>query len=113
MAGDSAPPANSPLRAWNDWQEDPWAPPEVKAQRRRERHARWIASLSDRDWERLAVLVDQVDGASGPAALNDLDAPIRVGAAHPDEAGRFSGEGPLPEGTWVRRSHRTQVGHRW
>lgn len=73
-----SPDINSPFRAWSDWNADPWALPHVTAARRKERNARWVASLSDRDWERLARLADTSDGIV-PAALADLDAPIRVG----------------------------------
>jgi len=79
-------------RTFNDWVEDPWAPPEDKARRRRERHARWIASISARDWDRISALVDQVTGISSPARLDDLDACIAIGVRAPDARGGTSGQ---------------------
>lgn len=81
-----------PHRTFNDWIEDPWAAPADQARRRRERHARWIASISARDWERLSALVDQVTDVYNPARLDDLDADIAIGACSPGAEHRFSGQ---------------------
>jgi hypothetical protein len=72
------PALDSHLRRHNDWFEDPWAAPHVKARRRVERHRRWIASISDRDWTRLAERADQVLAGRDFARFDDLDAPIAI-----------------------------------
>lgn len=82
--GDGAPPANSPFRTFNDWQEDPWAKREDVERRRRERHKRWIASITARDWERLDQIANQICNMRPVAGLDDLDAPIRIGLIAPD-----------------------------
>jgi hypothetical protein len=83
-----------PHRTFGEWHEDPWANPEDKARRRRERHARWIASISDRDWHRLADLADQALGKISVERLDDLDATIAIGVhaiteSHPPNGERF------------------------
>ena len=83
-----------PHRTFGDWHEDPWASPEDKAARRRERHARWIASISDRDWQRLAELADKAVAGQPAARLDDLDAIIAIGvhpvaASHPPNGERL------------------------
>lgn len=79
----SGPPLSSHFRMHSDWQEDPWAAPEVKARRKRERHARWIASISARDWERLAMRADQEMAGQRFARFSDLDAVIDVAVGAP------------------------------
>lgn len=81
-----------PHRTFNDWVEDPWADDADRARRRRERHARWIAGISERDWTRLSDLVDQVTPVSSPARLDDLDAAVAIGTCAPGDETRFSGE---------------------
>jgi hypothetical protein len=86
------PSLDSHFRTHNDWHEDPWAAPAVKARRRRERHARWIASISDRDWKRLAARADVVLAGARLARFDDLDAPIAVYVAHPGDTHLPNGE---------------------
>ena len=71
-----------PWRTFGEWHEDPWADPADKALRRAERHARWIASISDRDWQRLADLADYAVAGNPNVRLDDLDACIAIGV-HP------------------------------
>jgi hypothetical protein len=60
---------------------------------RRERHARWKASLSDRDWARILALAKEVTPLYVPARLDDLDAPgIAVGVCPVGHETRTSGE---------------------
>lgn len=92
MQGLTGAPLPNPHRTHNDWTEDPWADPEVKRRRRAERNQRWIDSLSERDWRRLSDLVAQVEAGEFPARLDDLDAPIAVGACPPDWLKRYNGE---------------------
>jgi hypothetical protein len=66
-------------RTFGEWHEDPWADPADKARRKRERHQRWIASISDRDWERLARRADAVTAGGSFARMDDLDARIAIG----------------------------------
>lgn len=59
----------------------------------RERHTRWLDSLSDRDWS----CIHQAAATLGPdkfgAAVTDLDAKgIRIGLCPVDHARYFSGE---------------------
>jgi hypothetical protein len=57
--------------------------------------------LSEKDVARIKALAEaRVRDGTIPAALVDLDAPIRVGAYSEDEAYRFSGE---RLGTWAGR----------
>ena len=49
-------------------------PEEVREAEIRERHKRWIASLSDRDWDRIRALAREVTPQFSPARLDDLDA---------------------------------------
>ncbi|MDE2488810.1 MAG: hypothetical protein KGO51_15570, partial [Alphaproteobacteria bacterium] len=49
--------------------------PEERQQRRRARHRRWISSLSERDWARLARQADLVASGQAQARIEDLDAP--------------------------------------
>jgi hypothetical protein len=81
-----------PHRTFNDWVEDPWAAPADKARRRRERHARWVVSISERDLQRISDLVDQVTDGHLPARLDDLDASIAVGVRPPNAGGGTTGE---------------------
>lgn len=83
---------SSPFRTFNDWIEDPWGDPAEKRRRRAARNRRWTASLSDRDFERLAAAAGQVSPLQPGIVFADLDAPIRVGVAHPDSARHFNGE---------------------
>lgn len=83
-----------PHRTFGEWHEDPWADPEDKARRRHERHARWIASISERDWRRLAALADRRAAGVSTVRLDDLDASIAIGvhpigASHPPNGERF------------------------
>lgn len=78
------------------------APPQIEPQKpaisqlqhtRRERHKRWIASLSERDWARIAELAERVTPRSWPARLEDLDAPgIAVACWPADQPAGTSGE---------------------
>jgi hypothetical protein len=71
-----------PWRTFGEWHEDPWADPADKQRRREERHARWLASISDRDWRRLAKAAeDELAGKSRPR-FDDLDAPIAIGVVN-------------------------------
>lgn len=75
--------------------------PEERDRQRRLRHARWKASLSDRDWVRITALARQVTPGFTPARLDDLDAPaIAVGVCEVGHEGRSSGEriGTLRDG---------------
>ena len=88
------PPLDSPFRRQNDWFEDPWAAPHVRHRRKFERQRRWIASISDRDWVRLAERADQVAAGRSFARFEDLDAPIAIGvydsrASHLPNGERF------------------------
>lgn len=65
---------------------------EEREARRRERHKRWIASLSDRDWDRLAAMADSVLAGQRFARVADLDAPIYVGVIDPEEKHPPNGE---------------------
>lgn len=76
--------------------------PEERQRERRSRHARWKASLSDRDWARISALARQVTPIFTPARLDDLDAPgIAVGVCPAGEERRSSGEriGAMLEGS--------------
>lgn len=73
------------LRWHNDFFEDPYSSPEVKARRKRERHARWIASISDRDWARLKERAELTIAGQSFGRFDDLDAPIAIAVVHPDE----------------------------
>jgi hypothetical protein len=75
-------PFDSHFRRHNDWFEDPWAAPEVKARRKRERHARWTASISEHDWVRLRDRAGLVLGGQSFARFMDLDAVIDVAVCH-------------------------------
>jgi hypothetical protein len=89
------PPLGSHFRLHNDWFEDPWAAPEVKERRRRERHKRWIAAISERDWARLAERAEKVAAGERFARFMDLDAPFDIQVAHPThrmDAGERFGE---------------------
>ena len=76
-----------------------WATPiheEVTPEQRevihRARHRRWIASLTDRDWERLARRADETLAGARFAKIGDLDAPIAVYVAHPKDTHLPNGE---------------------
>jgi hypothetical protein len=81
-----------PWRTFGECHEDPWAAPADKARRRGERHTRWIASISERDWTRLAERADLVLAGGIFARIEDLDAPIAIYVAHPNERHRPNGE---------------------
>lgn len=87
-----APHPASRFRQIDDWGEDPWALREDVEARRKERHARWRKSLSERDWRRLQAFAAQSGSGGAPAALADLDAPIRAGAYHPSLARNLNGQ---------------------
>ncbi len=86
------PPLDSHFRRHDDWFEDPWAAPNVRERRKAERHRRWIASLTDRDWARLAERADQVNAGQNFARFDDLDAPIAVGIYDPKAGHLPNGE---------------------
>lgn len=66
--------------------------PEQRKAERKARHAKWRASLSDRDWERIVRLADQVTTLDTPARIEDLDAPgIAVGVCLAGFESRTSG----------------------
>lgn len=75
-----------PHRTFGEWHEDPWAPPEDKARRRAARNRRWVASLTERDWVRLAALADTAATGRPTVRLDDLDAPIVVGVYPIDQS---------------------------
>lgn len=86
---------SSHLRETTEWAFDPWGSAEARRAWDHARKRRWIASLTARDWDRLAAAADQARadlarGRSG-GSINDLDAPIRVGLCVPEEVCRFSG----------------------
>lgn len=81
-----------PFRSFDDWTEDPWAPREDVERRRRDRHKRWIASISERDWARLAERADQVLTGRNFARFEDLDAPIAIGVVDPRQRWMPNGE---------------------
>lgn len=81
----AGPPLNSDFRLHSDWFQDPWAAPEVQERRKRERQARWIASISERDWKRLAERADQVTAGKAFARFTDLDAVIDIAVVGPRE----------------------------
>jgi hypothetical protein len=65
--------------------------PEEQRARIRARHQRWIAALSDRDWQRIREL--QIAPAHMGAALHDLDAPgLSVAIVAAGDERRVSGE---------------------
>ena len=66
--------------------------PEEGRARRRERHRRWIASLSERDWDRLARAADETMAGRRRSRFDDLDAPIAVGVVDPRERQQPNGE---------------------
>lgn len=80
------------LLRYNDWFECPYSPPEVRAGRKRERHARWIASITARDWERLAERGAAVMAGEHFARFDDLDAPIAIYVGHPGDTHPPNGE---------------------
>lgn len=73
------------LRWHNDWFRDPYSSPEVQERRKRERQARWIASISERDWDRLAERAAAVMAGARIGRFDDLDAPIAIAVIHPAE----------------------------
>lgn len=73
------------LRWHNDWFADPYSSPEVQARRKRERRARWIASLTEADWSRLRERAALVMAGGHFARFDDLEAPIAVAVVHPEE----------------------------
>jgi hypothetical protein len=76
-------------------------PAAVREHERAERHKRWIAELSDRDWTRIRALARQVTPEYVPARLDDLDARgLAVGVAWAGAETRTSGEriGSLRDG---------------
>ena len=83
MFRDHAPPRSSPFRTVTDWLGDPWATAEEKLAWDRDRKARWIASLTEADWVRISETVDGMVSHLPLVALNDLEAPIRVGVLEP------------------------------
>lgn len=56
------------------------------------RHRRWIASISGRDWARLAKRADLVLAGSRFARIDDLDAEISIYVASPAETHPPNGE---------------------
>lgn len=68
-------------------------------EQRRERHRAWLASFgfSERDWARIKAHAATVTPNNIPAAIDDLDAPWRVGAAWAAERRWSSG---LLLGVW-------------
>lgn len=67
--------------------------PEQREAERRERHARWRASLTERDWARITALARHVTPTYTPQRLDDLDAPgIAVGVCLAGFESRTSGE---------------------
>jgi len=66
--------------------------PEERDARRRERHRRWIAALTDRDWTRLRLMADEVLSGQKHSRIEDLDAPIHVGVYSPTKAHLPNGE---------------------
>jgi hypothetical protein len=58
-----------------------------------ERRKRYIAALSDRDWNRIRALAREVTPGYTPARLDDLDAKtIAVGVTQPGGESYVSGE---------------------
>lgn len=66
--------------------------PEEARARRRERRQRWIDSLSERDWDRLARAADETLAGRPRARFDDLDAPIAVGVVDPRTNHQPNGE---------------------
>jgi len=66
--------------------------PEEREARRRERHRRWIAALSDRDWTRLRFVADEVLSGREHRRIEGLDAPIYIGVYGPTKAHLPNGE---------------------
>ncbi len=64
----------------------------MRQRRKVERQQRWIASLSDRDWARLAERAEQVNTGQNLARFDDLDAPIAVGVYDPKAGHLPNGE---------------------
>ncbi|HEY2750467.1 hypothetical protein [Phenylobacterium sp.] len=87
-----SPPADAWFRAHDDWFEDPCATAEERAARRRDRHRRWIASISDGDWDRLAARADAVMAGGTFTRLDDLDADIAIGVYRDGERHQPNGE---------------------
>ena len=70
----------------------PKAPGQMERERR-ERHRRWIASLSRSDWARIMDHARATSSAHMPARLENLDAKgIAVSCCPVDHARYFSGE---------------------
>jgi hypothetical protein len=83
-----------PHRTFGEWHEDPWADPADIQRRKVERHKRWIASISESDWKRLADLADRSMAGEGTTRLDNLDSHIAIGAypetmSHPPNGERF------------------------
>jgi hypothetical protein len=81
-----------PWRTFGEWHEDPWADPADKERRRREDHARWLASISERDWRRLTAAAERTLAGERLCRFDDLDAPIAIGLCHPLESHPPNGE---------------------
>lgn len=63
-------------------------------EQRRARHAAWLAAFgfSARDWARIKAHAEGVTPHHSPKALDDLDAPYRVGAVVASDRRWSSGE---------------------
>ena len=66
--------------------------PEERERQRKERVRRWIASLTERDWARIQAEAEALSVNNHPAAIADLDAPIRVQSVWPGEERWSNGE---------------------
>lgn len=62
-------------------------------EQRAERHRAWLKTFgfTDRDWQRIRVHAMLTDASNQPAALDDLDAPYRVGAVMAEKRRHSSG----------------------
>jgi hypothetical protein len=87
-----APHPDSPFRRVSEWSDDPWALPEDRERRRVERHRRWIASITPRDWERIATAAAGVSRRTPMIPLNDLEASIRIGICPPEDVHLYNGQ---------------------
>ena len=76
-----------------------WSPPlrervtpKQREARRHTRHRRWITSLTDREWERLAQPADETLAGGRFAKIGDLDGRVAVYVAHPNDTHLSNGE---------------------
>lgn len=70
----------------------PWQTPEEREARRKVRHARWLASLTDADWLKLGEAADRVSVSCPGIPVDGLDAPLRALVCEVGWEVHFNGE---------------------